>query len=108
MPDQTPGETAWLEECGSATQNWLQVSAPRRSRISSRAWEGCGQGADRVRLWTRQAIDYTAHQGGGPAVFAEACRMGLDGIVSKRLGSHYRSGKCGDWRKIKDLAYSWS
>ena len=37
-----------------------------------------------------------AIQGDGPAVFAEACRMGLEGIVSKRLGSHYRSGKTPD------------
>jgi ATP-dependent DNA ligase len=27
------------------------------------------------------------------AVFAPACRLGCDGIVSKRLGSPYRSGR---------------
>ena len=26
----------------------------------------------------------------GPIVFAHACKMGLEGIVSKRLGSRYR------------------
>jgi ATP-dependent DNA ligase len=26
----------------------------------------------------------------------DACKMGLEGIVSKRLGSIYRSGKCKD------------
>ena len=26
----------------------------------------------------------------GDAVFEHACKMGLEGIVSKRLGSHYR------------------
>jgi ATP-dependent DNA ligase len=31
--------------------------------------------------------------GNGPEVFASAERMGLEGIVSKRLGSHYRSGR---------------
>jgi ATP-dependent DNA ligase len=28
----------------------------------------------------------------GPKVFAHACRLGAEGIVSKRLGSPYRSG----------------
>ena len=27
--------------------------------------------------------------------------MGLEGIVSKRLGSHYRSGRVDSWRKVK-------
>ena len=30
-------------------------------------------------------------EGDGPTVFAHACKMGLEGIVSKRLGSRYRS-----------------
>lgn len=38
----------------------------------------------------------------GTAVFAEACRMGLEGIVSKRLNSPYRSGRSGDWIKTKN------
>jgi bifunctional non-homologous end joining protein LigD len=29
----------------------------------------------------------------GDAVFRHACKMGLEGIVSKRLGSRYRSGR---------------
>ena len=29
----------------------------------------------------------------GPAVFAHACKMGLEGIVSKRKDSSYRSGR---------------
>jgi hypothetical protein len=29
----------------------------------------------------------------GVAVFQHACKMGLEGIVSKRLGSRYRSGR---------------
>jgi hypothetical protein len=28
--------------------------------------------------------------------------MGLKGIVSKRLGSHYRSGRSPDWLKFKN------
>ena len=29
----------------------------------------------------------------GAVVFQHACKMGLEGIVSKRLGSRYRSGR---------------
>ena len=38
----------------------------------------------------------------GDVVFRHACKMGLDGIVSKRLGSHYRSGRTNDWLKMKN------
>jgi bifunctional non-homologous end joining protein LigD len=37
-------------------------------------------------------------------VFQHACKMGLEGIVSKRLGSRYRSGKSPDWLKFKNPA----
>jgi bifunctional non-homologous end joining protein LigD len=38
----------------------------------------------------------------GLAVFQHACKMGLEGIVSKRLGSRYRSGRSPDWLKFKN------
>ena len=38
----------------------------------------------------------------GLIVFQHACRMGLEGIVSKRLGSRYRSGRSPDWLKFKN------
>jgi bifunctional non-homologous end joining protein LigD len=41
-------------------------------------------------------------EGDGPTVFAHACKMGLEGIVSKRLGSRYRSGRTRDWLKFKN------
>jgi ATP-dependent DNA ligase len=43
-------------------------------------------------------------EGDGPTVFAHACRMGLEGIVSKRKGSPYRSGRSRDWLKSKNPA----
>jgi hypothetical protein len=39
-----------------------------------------------------------------PTVFAHACRLGLEGIVSKRKGSPYRSGRTPDWIKVKNPA----
>jgi bifunctional non-homologous end joining protein LigD len=38
----------------------------------------------------------------GELVFEHACRLGLEGIVSKRLGSRYRSGRSPDWLKSKN------
>lgn len=39
--------------------------------------------------------------GTGGAVYHLACEAGLEGIVSKRLDSRYRSGSTTNWRKIK-------
>jgi bifunctional non-homologous end joining protein LigD len=38
----------------------------------------------------------------GDVVFRHACKMGLEGIVSKRLGSRYKSGRSPDWLKFKN------
>jgi bifunctional non-homologous end joining protein LigD len=37
-------------------------------------------------------------------VFRHACKLGFEGIVSKRLGSPYRSGRSRDWLKMKTRA----
>lgn len=39
--------------------------------------------------------------GHGPAVFAEACKHELEGIVSKRRGSPYISTRSRWWLKLK-------
>ena len=38
----------------------------------------------------------------GVVVFQHACKLGCEGIVSKRLGSRYRSGRSPDWLKFKN------
>jgi bifunctional non-homologous end joining protein LigD len=38
----------------------------------------------------------------GEAVFRYACKLGLEGIVSKRKDSPYRSGRSPDWLKMKN------
>ena len=35
-------------------------------------------------------------------VFAKACDLGLEGIVSKRAGSFYKSGPSRNWLKTKN------
>jgi bifunctional non-homologous end joining protein LigD len=53
------------------------------------------------------AIIFSDHLAGadGEAMFRHACRMGLEGIVSKRAASRYRSGRCASWVKVKNPAY---
>jgi bifunctional non-homologous end joining protein LigD len=43
-------------------------------------------------------------EGDGPTVFKHACKLGLEGIVSKRKDSPYRSGRSPDWLKSKNPA----
>jgi bifunctional non-homologous end joining protein LigD len=37
-------------------------------------------------------------------VFKHACKLGYEGIVSKRPGSPYRSGRSKHWVKVKNSA----
>jgi ATP-dependent DNA ligase len=58
-----------------------------------------------ARLLARRRVgivlsEHTAED--GATVFQQACRMGLEGIVSKRLSSPYRSGPSRDWIKLKN------
>ena len=48
-------------------------------------------------------IRFNEHmEGDGPTAFAHAGKLGVEGIVSKRLGSQYRSGRTKDWLKFKN------
>jgi bifunctional non-homologous end joining protein LigD len=38
----------------------------------------------------------------GATVIQQGCKIGLEGIVSKRLSAPYRSGPSRDWIKIKN------
>ena len=38
----------------------------------------------------------------GAVVFAKACELGLEGIVSKREGSFYKSGRSRNWLKAQN------
>jgi bifunctional non-homologous end joining protein LigD len=50
-------------------------------------------------------IRFNEHiEGDGPSVFAHACKLGLEGVVSKRKDSPYRSGRSLHWLKMKNPA----
>jgi bifunctional non-homologous end joining protein LigD len=77
-----------------------------------------GQDLRREPLETRKATLASLLRGGKPGVrlnehlehddgavaFRHACALGCEGIVSKRLGSPYRSGRSKDWLKFKNPA----
>ncbi len=53
----------------------------------------------------RRAIQYGEHlKGNGASVLDYACRLGLEGIVSKRVDAPYRSGPSKTWLKSKNPA----
>jgi bifunctional non-homologous end joining protein LigD len=53
------------------------------------------------------ALLFSEHVEGeeGEAMFRHACRLGLEGIVSKRATSRYKSGRCLSWVKVKNPGY---
>jgi bifunctional non-homologous end joining protein LigD len=49
---------------------------------------------ERLLARAGSGVQFNEHlEAEGPLVFEHACRMGLEGIVSKRKDSRYRSGK---------------
>lgn len=66
----------------------------RKERLHE-VWEGLDEEAMlRIRF-----VDH--FETAGQAVLESACRMDLEGIISKRLDAPYRSGRSDDWSKSK-------
>jgi ATP-dependent DNA ligase len=47
---------------------------------------------------------YEHYLGDGEIVYQQACNLGCEGVVLKRLGSTYRSGRSKHWVKVKNPA----
>jgi bifunctional non-homologous end joining protein LigD len=57
-----------------------------------------------ARLRADASIRYSDHvQGGGAAFYKHACRLGLEGVVSKLARSPYRPRRTTEWLKVKCL-----
>jgi bifunctional non-homologous end joining protein LigD len=51
---------------------------------------------------SKNHLRFSEHlEGDGRNVLSEACKLGLEGIISKRIDKPYRSGRRGDWLKSK-------
>jgi bifunctional non-homologous end joining protein LigD len=70
----------------------LQNHRKRLARLLSRSNETM-----RDRIQFSEALT-----GDGAAIFRHACGFGLEGIVSKRIGSRYVSGRTRAWLKRKN------
>jgi bifunctional non-homologous end joining protein LigD len=56
-------------------------------------------------LGTQMSVRLSEHmEGDGPTIFEHACKMGLEGIISKRRDLPYRSGRVRSWIKVKNPA----
>jgi hypothetical protein len=85
--------------------------------IYSQAGQNCGdRGRDfggrgkLARLLARKpaGIVFNEHTDeDGATVFRHACKLGLEGIVSKRPVAPYRSGPSRDWIKVKNPPRRW-
>ena len=75
---------------------WSLLGSPLEERkgLLAKLFEGV---TDPLRL-----SDHVAGQ--GPGFHRQACRFGLEGIVSKRRTSSYRSGRGSDWLKTKCIS----
>jgi bifunctional non-homologous end joining protein LigD len=52
---------------------------------------------------TPAGLAFNRHFGAaGDIVYRHACKLGCEGIISKRLGSSYRAGRVDHWLKIKN------
>lgn len=72
-----------------------QVALLERKRTLARLLAAAGFGnGHRVR--------YTDHiEAQGPTFYDRACRLGLEGVISKRGSSDYESGRTKQWLKVK-------
>jgi bifunctional non-homologous end joining protein LigD len=58
---------------------------------------------ERLLANARAGIQFSEHiAGDGAAIFAHACKLGCEGIVSKHRTHLYRSGPSKVWLKIKN------
>ena len=54
---------------------------------------------------SHEAIAFNQHYDCvGATIYKHACALGCEGIVSKRVGSPYRSGRVDHWLKVKNPA----
>jgi bifunctional non-homologous end joining protein LigD len=68
-----------------------KICAVHRLSIASASW---------ARLVRRPQLGMVLnehYEGDGEIIFKHACKLGCEGMVSKRLGSLYRSGRSPYW-----------
>jgi ATP-dependent DNA ligase len=83
----------------------LRSDRVRRQRLAQRALERRKTMLAELLHGMGDGIAFNKHfAGDGAVIFRHACSLGCEGIVSKRLGTPYRSGRVDHWLKIKNPA----
>jgi len=82
------------------------TSAASRRSIEALVWSDLRKRLSKVLSRSNRAMRdgiqlSEALTGDGARIFRHACSMGLEGIVSKRIGSRYVSGRTRAWLKTK-------
>ena len=73
-----------------------------RSLPLARAQGAAEASAGRGARAASKLIRYVEHfETGGDAVLQSACKLSLEGIISKKLDAPYRSGRSESWTKAK-------
>ncbi len=76
---------------------WLDGRDLRRTPLVARK-----KLLEQVLTGAPQSVRYSSHvPGSGDAFYGQACKLGLEGIVSKKADSPYAAGRGRDWLKIK-------
>ena len=91
-----PPSSRRVDDADDLLADQAMTYAESRSRFARRRWPVLRKSKHRVRL--NEHLEHPE----GAVVFQHACKMGLEGIVSKRLGSRYRSERSTDWLKFKN------
>ena len=88
----------WSSSPSTCCSPTARTCAPCRCAIARRGCRSCSTGSGA----STQALRYVEHfETAGDAVLDSACRMHLEGIVSKQLDAPYRSGRADSWIKSK-------
>src|SRR4051794_2557519 len=110
VPHGHPVLLRHLPECFCPLGRVLRVanSLIREPREGDVGWHGCPPSTACAKV-CYPTLDGrhsgVAITGDGGAIFRHACWMDLEGIVSKRIGSRYESGKTRAWPKAKNPAF---
>src|SRR5262245_18502145 len=93
-------------EFGSWAEGGVSVrvrpAGTQRGRPTARAFGGTQSHACLCPTGSGLRLNEHLEHDDGELVFRHACKLGLEGIVNKRLGSRYRSGRSPDWLNMKN------
>src|SRR6478735_2792390 len=87
--------TSWRRTARTCAPKPLRERRKRLAKLLSRSNKALRNG-----IQLSEAIT-----GDGATIFRHACWMDLEGIVSKRIGSRYVSGRTRAWLKTKNPAF---